>query len=184
MYPPGHVGLTAVLFAPLVGWFRSTGRERVATECLAVVTALSLLPDVDALLPGIVHRGVTHTLLAAVVVGVALSVGLHCRADSGLRLPGKGGIFCSCLGAFAIVSHLLGDIITPMGIQPLFPLWQSAHSLNVVAARSPTANALLLLAGMTALSVAYLVPVAGPPSGEDDPADGVSLGSLRHRFGL
>jgi len=175
MYPPGHVGLTAVLIAPLVCWLRLTGRERTAMECLVVALALSLLPDIDTLLPGIVHRGITHTLLAALVVGVGVAVAFRWRSAAGLADHGVGVRWF--VGAAGVLSHLAGDVITPMGIRPLFPLFGTGYTLDIVPASSPTANAALLLLGATVLVFTYSVPPL--PGSEIDDSTEVSPATRR-----
>lgn len=179
MYPPGHVGLTAVLFAPLVCWFRLAGRERTAAECLAVAIAVSLLPDIDAMVPGIVHRGVTHTPLAAVVAGVAVAVVLrYYRAPS---LASTHPAVRWFVGVAGVGSHLLGDVVTPMGIQLLFPVQQTMYSLDVVQASSPPANALLLLTGSAVLSLVYGVPVGTPSADREGTTEELSLSPSSRR---
>jgi len=168
MYPPGHVGLTAVLFAPLVGWFRLRGRRRAATECLQVALVLSVLPDIDKLLPGIVHRGVTHTLLAALVAGAAVALLFQVASAGPLGLGAEHPAVCYLVGAAGVVCHLAGDIITPMGIRLLFPGSRTVYSLDVVQASSPTANGLLLVAGTLALACSYGVPVRTHSPSADD----------------
>jgi len=158
MYPPGHVGLTALLFAPLVCWFRLRGRREAATECLLIAIALSLLPDIDKLLPGLVHRGVTHTLLAAVIGGVLVACLFEIIAE---RSPGLGvehPAVCYLVGVAGVVCHLVGDVITPMGIQPLFPGSRTVYSLELVQASSPVANLLFVVAGTVAVACSYGMP--------------------------
>ena len=129
---------------------------------MAVV--VSLLPDADTLLPGLVHRGVTHTLFAAVVAGVAVVLLCHLSRTVAPGLgPERAGIY-GLVGTAAVVSHLLGDVITPMGIRPLFPLWEAHHTFDIVRASSPAANTLLLLAGGAAVTLSYSVQVRLPRS--------------------
>lgn len=159
MYPPGHIGLTAVLFAPLICWLRRHGRGRTATECLAVATALSLLPDIDALLPGIVHRGVTHTLLAAIVAGGIVLLLVRYSNTPALSLGSEHATVPWVVGTTGVLSHLLGDVVTPMGIGLLYPIYGTVYTLDIVPASSPAANATLFVAGLTAVGLAYQVPV-------------------------
>lgn len=167
MYPPGHVGLTAMLFAPLLLWFRVRDREQAATECLVSAVVLSLLPDIDSLLPGLVHRGVTHTIIAALAVGLLLPAVFRLRADVSTRLRPESVLLTGLVGIGSIASHLVGDVITPMGIRPLFPVWGTTYSLDLVRASSPMANAALLLAGGLAVTLCYTVP-ARPSASEAD----------------
>jgi len=192
MYPPGHVGLTALLFAPLVCWFRLRGRPVAASQCLHVALALSLVPDVDKLLPGLVHRGVTHTLLAAMVAGALVVV---CVRPARTRSPGLGEFrpvrartpglgaehpaVCYLVGAGSVVVHLVGDVITSMGIQPLFPLRRVGYSLDLVQASSPTANLALVAAGTAALLCSYGVPVRTPDPGRAEESPPVRPSSDR-----
>ncbi|MFC6757716.1 MULTISPECIES: metal-dependent hydrolase [Haloarcula] len=159
MYPPGHVGLTALLFAPLVYWFRVRGRRAAATECLGVALALAVLPDIDKVWPGLVHRGVTHTLLAAVVAGALVVLLFRAPAAGSPGLGGEHPVVCYLVGAAGVVSHLVGDVITPMGIQPFFPGSRLVYSLDLVQASSPTANLLLIVAGCATLLCSYRIPV-------------------------
>ena len=168
MYPPGHVGLTAVLFAPLVGWFRLRGRRQAATECLQVALVLSVLPDIDKLLPGVVHRGVTHTLPAALVAGVFVVLLFQTASADPLGIGAEHPAVCYLIGAAGVVCHLVGDIITPMGIQLLFPGSRTVYSLDIVQASSATANGLLFVAGTLALICSYGVPVRTHSPAADD----------------
>jgi len=174
MYPPGHVGLTAVMFAPLVCWFRLRGRRVAATECLGVVLVLALLPDIDKVWPGLVHRGVTHTLLAAVVAGILVTLLFRAQATDSSGLCCEHPLVCYLVGAAGVVAHLVGDVITPMGIQPLFPVSRTVYSLDVVKASSPTANVLLVVVGGVALLSSSRVSVRRHGSAADDASPGES----------
>jgi inner membrane protein len=103
-----------------------TGGRRARPWWVILLLALLLanLPDVD-FLPGLLmgdarafHRGATHTLLAAVVVGVVFAL------VAGRRERGYGRAF---VFAFALYSsHLVLDAITPdtsglAGIQLFWP---------------------------------------------------------------
>ena len=74
MHKEGHIGAALLVYAPL-GFVTAV----VATLDCAVLgalaaAALAMVPDLDMRVPGIKHRGVTHTVHFAVAVG--LSVGL------------------------------------------------------------------------------------------------------------
>ncbi|MBX0303576.1 metal-dependent hydrolase [Haloarcula salinisoli] len=181
MYPPGHVGLTALLFAPLICWFRLRGRRAAATECLGVALALAVLPDIDKVWPGLVHRGVTHTLLAAMIAGVLVVLLFRAPAVGSPGLGGEHPAVCYLVGAAGVVSHLVGDVITPMGIQPLFPASRAAYSLDIVQASSTSANVLLVVVGAAALVCSYRVPVSPPveAGGAEESARGRPLSDQR-----
>lgn len=58
-------------------------------------------------------------------------------------------------GAGATVSHLLADVITPMGIRPLHPFRATVYTFDVVRASDPRANLFLLSLGAVTVTVAY-----------------------------
>lgn len=107
---------------------RATLDGRVSTgtwKRAAVFMLIGNLPDLDFLVgfvlgfPGMVHRGVSHTVLAAVCFGIAAGAFVHWR--SGERF----GPAALALGA-AYGSHLLVDFLTidsrpPAGGQFLWP---------------------------------------------------------------
>lgn len=160
MYRTGHWGAALLAYAP-VGYLLLRSDPILAFVGAGVVLWLATLPDVDQLLP-IRHRGPTHSLLflalvAAVLgaVGGALGVGSYQPVDA---LPGVG--FGVVLGVVAIGSHLLADMLTPMGVNPFWPVPADPVSLHVTRAANPLANYVLLGLGVTA-SVTVLY-VAGP----------------------
>lgn len=128
--PIGHglVGLAAVRLAP-------GGARRVPVWWYALAVLLANLPDFD-FLPGILihdagrfHRGASHSLLAAGVVGVI--AGLLARRA---RLAAwRFGAACAALYAsHLVVDFFSEDPVAPVG-QPLFwPL-----SLRVISPWTP-----------------------------------------------
>lgn len=101
----------------------------------AVGLLAGVVPDADFLLPGmlpypVVHRGVTHTLVALVVVVAVLAV----FADS--DRTGAVGVGYS--------SHLLVDVTTPKGIPLVYPLIsQRLHLDPGIAGHAPTTTVIL-----------------------------------------
>lgn len=149
MYLLGHLGLGLLAGALMVGL--RPGRRTTVAASLPVVFAVA--PDVDLYLAGISHRGITHTVWAALGLGVALAVaaGVAARRPGVERSAEPLPPFVG--GSVAVLVHLLGDVITPMGLRPLHPLVGTAYSLDLVAARDPTANLALLTAGCLAFGV-------------------------------
>lgn len=76
----------------------------------------SKLPDADMNLPGIRHRGPTHTLIALALVGVLVAVA------ASLLVPEMA----AAIAAGALVgygAHLLADACTPHGVPLFAPLY-------------------------------------------------------------
>lgn len=171
---PGHLGVALLVTAPLAAVAVRRGRSRRAWLGIAGVLALSMAPDVDLYLAGVAHRGVTHTALAAVVAGGSGAV-LACllRPRSTVRRA-EAGRFGGAVGGVAVLAHLLGDVLTPMGIRPFLPVSGRTYTLSLVYAADPVANAALLVSGVAVFGVAVSV-------GRVPLADRVPLGRLRRR---
>ncbi|WP_276250960.1 metal-dependent hydrolase [Haloarcula rara] len=156
MYRLGHQGAALVVYAPLGLALLLLGRPTLAIVGGAGSVALASLPDVDQRLPGVAHRGVTHTLGFAVAVGGALGVlGWLLGRDAGVGTPVELAAVGFAVGTTAVVSHLLADAITPMGITPFWPVSDRHYTLGVCRADNTLANYALLGLGI-ALTVAVL----------------------------
>jgi inner membrane protein len=176
VYRPGHTGVVLTVYAPLGYTLLAAGRPVLALMGGTIAVALAMIPDLDMRLPGVSHRGVTHTVVFALLVGAVLgafgwalgdtlSKPLVIRAGVSLRvdtLPATGlGAFGCALGVLTIGAHLLADVITPMGIVPFWPLSSKRYSLDIVRASNTVANVFLFCLGIGAtLGVLWF---AGPP---------------------
>lgn len=74
------------------------------------------------------------------------------RSAAGETVPSLR--FGALIGVLAATSHLFGDVITPMGVAPVYPLRARAYTLDLVLAADPAANLALFLAGTVAASAA------------------------------
>src|SRR5699024_896170 len=191
----GHIGMTLLAFAPLAYYLVSDGKLLLAVVSLGAIHAIEPLPDQDFHVPGLTHRGVSHSLVAVLVVGGILSgagwflgehlfdmvhhlitaggdlwaallgvlpsfsaavlrglvpsIPLHevvttLHQQAGENLRWSLGTFGFGVGAYGIVTHLLGDVITVRGIKPFLPLSHWRLSLSSLRADSPVANSALL----------------------------------------
>lgn len=150
MHRNGHLGVSMLLFVPIGHWLVTNGHPGLAALTGFSMLWLVMLPDIDQRLPGIPHRGPTHSLLFAVAVGVVFGLVFESvGAALSLSTPGTVREFGFFVGAVTVVAHLAGDVITPMGVNFLWPLdW--SPSLGVTSADSAIWNYGLLLAGGTA----------------------------------
>ena len=151
MYRNGHYGVVLLAFAPVGVTLVSRGLGGLAFVVGAGALWLSMLPDVDHRLPGISHRGPTHTVwFMLLVAGVLGSVGLA-AGRVGLGAPYPPEILAVAgagIGLLSVGAHLLADALTPMGIRPLWPLSGSTFTLSVVTADSTVGNYGLLSLGV------------------------------------
>ncbi|ELZ82850.1 metal-dependent hydrolase [Haloferax larsenii] len=160
MYRFGHWGVSLLVFAPFGFALVQTGHPELAFVLGAVMCWLAMLPDYDHRVPGLSHRGPTHTILFALLVGgvgggaaklLASTGGL---ADSGATtLTGFG----FAAGALTILAHLLADALTPAGIRPFWPLSSRKVTLSLWTADNTVANYGLFGLGVFAVAAtAYL----------------------------
>lgn len=143
----GHLGISLLIYAPIAYVLLVSGREKAMATGLVVVLLLTPLPDIDMVLPFVAHRGVTHTFPAAVCLGVVVGIG---GWTSSLSSAGSGrdrAAFGFFLGSLSVVSHLLGDVVTPMGIQLMYPVSSTRYTLDLVSAFDLEVNRLLFVLG-------------------------------------
>lgn len=123
-------------------------RQRYGYQATLAVTAGALIPDIDVLWSpaGSVvaletHRGLTHSLVGA--IGLAVALGLTVR----LLGPEKRWALLSGLSLLGIVvGHLFMDLITSYGIQLFLPFSRSRPALDLVFIIDPFLTVPLLAA--------------------------------------
>jgi len=159
MHRAGHVGAALLVYAPLGLLVTAVGAGGLAVLAAAGVVALAMVPDLDQQVPGLRHRGFTHTLIFALIV--AIGTGLAGAVIGGLLYGPLGAVGATVLsflvGGLTIVSHILADMLTPAGVRPLRPWVSHRYTYDVARASNPLANALLLVAGAGAAVLALLI---------------------------
>lgn len=177
MFKIGHWGMSLLLWAPVAVVLLRLGYPALALIGGTIMLVFSRVPDKDHDLPLIDHRGITHTLLFAVLIGVVVAIPSYLLGVSGIELAGLDigpaigldpalglGLFGFATGALAIVAHLLADALTPAGVPLLYPLSGWEFSFYFVQASNTIANYGLFVLGLAATVVAgavglQLVPV-------------------------
>ena len=163
MYQVGHYGAALVAYAPLGALVALGGHETTALLGALVCVALSTLPDCDHQLPFVDHRGPTHSLVFAALVGAALAGVTATLIDAASPALDVGLVgFAFVVGALSILSHILADALTPMGIRPFWPFSSRHYTLSVTKAANPIANYVLFAIGVgAAIGAAVLVATVG-----------------------
>jgi inner membrane protein len=122
--PLGHM-LGGIAAGWLVGGVPARGGARPSAERVRsalTYACLGALPDIDLLVG--VHRGPTHSIGAALIVGIAAGALGYFRGDS--RLPWATMTFAmACAAAFGshvLLDWLSSDTSAPIGIMALWPL--------------------------------------------------------------
>lgn len=182
LYTPGQLGAAALAIAPVVALLVARRRERFAVSIAALTISLTLLPNIDTLLP-IAHRGPTHTLQFALLVGLVVGAAAGERAIRRGSPVFEHAAWGAFAGSYAILVHLAADVLTPMGIRPFAPIADAHYTLAVVSTADPTANASLLFAGALALAAGWnagvIVRGAGPSARETVAETVMAAGVLR-----
>lgn len=149
MYRAGHLGVSLLVYAPLGLLLVLLGRYDLAVVGELVMVSLSMLPDSDHDIPFVSHRGPTHTVAFALLVGLALgAVGWVVGGQPAVATTSELAVFGFAIGTLAILAHLAGDVLTPMGITPFWPLWNRNFSLYLTRADNTVANYALLALGV------------------------------------
>ena len=163
MHREGHIGIGHLLYSPMAFVLALYEAWTLLALGLVGITFFSYAPDFDLQMPLVDHRGITHTYLAAGVAGFLSTLVAGWLAAEGIATIGGLSSLVSTLvvaafgflvGALGVLSHLLGDVLTPMGINPWQPFGGETVSLELVYASNRWANGALSLAGGLALVAA------------------------------
>lgn len=149
MHREGHYGAALVAYAPIVFVLTALNFVTLAILGGAVVVGGAMVPDLDQRIPGINHRGVTHTVWFALAAGVAGGI---CGVVFGWSYSPVAavvmGVFGMLVGALAVVAHILADVLTPAGVRPFAPVRDDHYTFDVTRAANPIANYVLLGIGI------------------------------------
>jgi inner membrane protein len=161
VYRRGHWGVSLLVFAPVGFALLLFDRPVLAVGGGVAMLWLSTLPDVDHRVPGVAHRGPTHTLAFAVAVGV---VGAGAGAALAPTASDRATLvaFGFGVGALGVLAHLLADALTPAGVPLLWPLSSRRRSAALTRADSTVANLLLFALGVCVTVAAAVLAIRLP----------------------
>lgn len=161
MHRLGHYGASLLAYAPVGFLMVVLGAVELAIAGGAVAVAGAMVPDWDQRVPFIRHRGPTHTVWFALLVGAVLGVvGALLGSTGGVVGAVALGEFAFTVGVALVVGHLFADALTPMGIRPFEPFRDDMYTLDIAKAANPIANYALLGLGALASVVAFFVGAA------------------------
>lgn len=153
--------MALILYAPVV--FMLVYHHLFAHAFIAglVIVGLTRIPDWDIWMPFVEHRGITHTFLFAAGMGIVSGVGLagmvymasdvityYFEYQATIWTVLINGAFGFAIGVLSVIAHLLADVITPAGIQPLQPFSDTRVRYPMAKASNPVANAVLFSMGV------------------------------------
>lgn len=158
MHREGHVGAALLAYAPVGAVTLALGFDTLALLGGVGVAGLAMLPDVDQRIPGLTHRGPTHTVWFALAVGVVLAVAGGVVGGSHGPLAAAGlAVWAFVVGTGTVGSHILADALTPAGVRPFAPYCGGFYSYDLARASNPIANYALLAVGVLAAAGALAV---------------------------
>jgi inner membrane protein len=147
----GHYGAALLVYSPISSHLLGSGQRALALVGAALALSLAMAPDCDCVVPGMQHRGITHTFVFALLVGAVVGgAGWVLGARVDVATAQTFGRFAFLVGTASVVSHLLADVITPMGIRPFLPFSDRHLTLRLVLAKNLAANVVLFVAGTAA----------------------------------
>ena len=111
MFAVGHIALGYITG-------KITGKLTKHDPNIPLLWTISLLPDIDFLIPGIIHRGPTHSLILALIIFAPFLI----------KRPKKTLTYFAAL----LTHSAIGDFITYGGVMLLWPL-----SSEMIGYRSP-----------------------------------------------
>ena len=150
MHRWGHVGAALLAYAPVGGAVTAAGAPGLAALGAVVTVTAATVPDVDEFLP-LAHRGPTHTVWF--IVGCTLLAGgVGAAVGPGVGRPVALPAVVGAAVGLSLASHLLADVVTPMGVRPFYPVLPWHRSLELTPSRNPRVNAALLGAGVAAIA--------------------------------
>ena len=147
MIREGHTGLTlTVVFSTYI---LLNLRGIIFMLDAILITMLSTLPDIDIRLE-ISHRKYTHNILFAVIIGIIISTLYYY-----LNLPLFHGFI---VGFSSVILHILGDVMTYMKFNPLYPFLNCEIGLGLFKSDNKVVNFASLFTGIVVL-LAYLARI-------------------------
>lgn len=171
MYRKGHIGINMMLFAPIL--FIMIILEFVILGIIGLISVsyFASLPDIDLKIKRLKHRGFTHTISFAVLIGlIVFMIGLFVsNIFMALGIINTSlfnlifiSIYSFYIGFFIVMGHIAGDIITPTGVRIFekpkyipnsYIFSDKNYTLFSIPAKSNIANFVFLFLGLLCTSI-------------------------------
>lgn len=165
MLREGHVGISLLVAAP---FFTILLSQAFVPEAIVFAGAIIVgggFPDADTHIPIVKHRGFLHTVWFAGIFGLlsglfvygmtTLLYANNSLVQNGLALADLHWLaLVGGLGAaVGVISHLLGDMITPWGIDPLEPVSDKKVKVELTKASNEGVNSVLMALGIASMVI-------------------------------
>lgn len=166
--------ITQMAFGAVVG--QAGWRHRFGRAALVAGAVAGLLPDLDVLVQTgdpfsgwLYHRGITHSLFGAPILGLLTGFGFwlyfkrkYKKGNTDLILLAEREALGAWLwlGLFAVTTHIWLDLLTSYGTQLFAPLSNTRFALNAMPVIDFTYSGILFLALAAGLSLKVPAKVA------------------------
>jgi len=170
MYRRGHYGLALLVFSPLAFLLNISHASEAAFIGILIVVGVAPIPDIDQHIPFVSHRGITHTvwfIIAASTIATAVTWAAAIQGTQAIQgtlsTASAPNLILHALGvgflvALGLITHLIGDMMTPMGIKPFAPVNDKKYTWKLTTSGDSTANNGLFVAGLGATGAAIYIP--------------------------
>lgn len=153
MHREGHIGAALLAYAPVGAVTLALGFQELGVLGAGGAVGLAMTPDIDRRIPGVKHRGITHTIWFAVGIGSLCGIaGALVGTTEGILAALGLGLWGFIVGTLITASHVFTDGLTPAGVRPLAPYRDQEFTVAVARASNPIANYLLLGLGVAAVA--------------------------------
>lgn len=136
MFAVGHIAIGYIIGRILT---KATGE----TQNLPALWTMSLLPDIDLLIPGLCHRGPTHSIIIALLIFIPLLI----------TMPRKTAPLFAALAAHS----LIGDYITDGGAKLLWPISTEVFKYGSTIMMGTSLETYIELAAFSILILALII---------------------------
>lgn len=175
MYGKGHTGISLILYAPINAILIINSLYLEAVIGLAIILFFSSFPDIDIKISFIKHRGITHTIWFAFIIGFLCAFSFYLIPEfyeETFNMSTNSELIMFFVGTISIINHIVGDMITPAGIEPfslgllnkVYPFSKLSFTDNkyrfvITKAKNENFNTLFLVLGMIIISFSFIISV-------------------------
>lgn len=149
MLRKGHIGIALIVYSFVAYYLISIGQIGLAIIGFFVMIPFAMIPDKDHLIPGMKHRGQSHSIIAAFIFGLILITPLILlMVFTAVVIPQAILLFIFGIAVLGFITHILGDSATKRGTYPFKPFSNRRLRLPVtIRAENAYANIILWIFG-------------------------------------
>ncbi len=119
----GHIGFSLLIYAPIFGVLIIADYTHLGFLGLGIAFISSMLPDKDQKLPLLKHRGASHSLLSALVIGIIVGITVYAFTATSFAIVG-------IIYAVAVIINMKLRIVRHKGSHTVLALLIAVLSLG------------------------------------------------------